>query len=329
MRRGNAGALQQPGHHLAQDHRFGESLRADDHGLSPGRVALRCRDIRREEREHRPGETRSRARHAVSDSTSSSWRCAATKARDELIGGRAHQLVQAAPLDDFAVAHQDQVIREVARLGDVVRYEEHRLAQRTEELPELALQVVPDDRIERTERLVEQEELGIEHQRACETDPLPLPARQARRMSREVIRCRWMSASSSATRASIRRSLPAQVARHQRQVFRRRHVRKEPAFLQHVAQPMSQPVRVVRRRCLRADRDAPRLRPQQRCGRPQHRRLSATARTHEGGRAAGLDRERQPLDREPLRQPQRHVLEGEHGSRSAVAYAVGWRETGR
>ena len=43
---------------------------------------------------------------------------------------------------------------------------------------EVLLHLAAHDRIERAERLVEQEQRGIEHERAHDADALPLPARE-------------------------------------------------------------------------------------------------------------------------------------------------------
>ena len=111
-----------------------------------------------------------------------------------------------------------------ARLAQVVGDEHHRLAQPREDVAQVLLQLVADHRVERAERLVEQQHVRVEHQRAHQADALALAARRARagdapsasagkRVERDAAR---------AARVLMRASGQPQVARHQGDVVARR-----------------------------------------------------------------------------------------------------------
>ena len=69
-------------------------------------------------------------------------------------------------------------------LTHVVRDEHHRLTEPACEGAEFALQLEARDRVERAERLVEQQEWWIESQSACHTDALALAAGKLVRKTR-------------------------------------------------------------------------------------------------------------------------------------------------
>src|SRR3546814_8007011 len=61
---------------------------------------------------------------------------------------------------------QDQLIGQKCRFGDIVGDHDDGFAQGAEQVLEFGLQVQTDQRIERTERLVEQQHVRIEHPRS-------------------------------------------------------------------------------------------------------------------------------------------------------------------
>ena len=97
---------------------------------------------------------------------------------DVVVGRRPDQLLRPAGLDDRPVAHDQDVVAELQRLGEVVGDEDHRLADFVVEPEDLVLHVPPDQRVERAERLVEEHHLGVDRERPGEADALLLAARQ-------------------------------------------------------------------------------------------------------------------------------------------------------
>ncbi len=89
-----------------------------------------------------------------------------------VVGRRAHHLVGRADLHDLAVAHDQDPVAELERLGEVVGDEHHRLAELAVEPDHLVLHVAADQRVERRERLVEQQDVGVAGERPRQADPL-------------------------------------------------------------------------------------------------------------------------------------------------------------
>ncbi len=84
-------------------------------------------------------------------------------------------------LDDAAIDHDDPV-GEIERLLLVVRDEDARQREsRRRQLPQPLAQLAADVRVQRAERLVEQQHFRLDGQRARERDALPLTARKLRR----------------------------------------------------------------------------------------------------------------------------------------------------
>ena len=98
------------------------------------------------------------------------------------------------------VEHGDRV-GEAEGLVDVVRHEDHRLGEARLQVAELVLQAGADERIERAEGLVHQQDRRIGGQGAGEADALALAAAQLRGIaSGELSGSRPSSANSSRTR---------------------------------------------------------------------------------------------------------------------------------
>jgi hypothetical protein len=97
---------------------------------------------------------------------------------DVLVRRRSHQLLGRAELDDRAVAHDRDPVAEPQGFGQVVRDEQHRLAGLVLKPHDLVLHVAPDQRVERTEGLVVEHQLGVDRERARQADALLHPARE-------------------------------------------------------------------------------------------------------------------------------------------------------
>src|SRR6185437_4765086 len=74
--------------------------------------------------------------------------------------------------------HHHDAARQEHRLGNRVRDEDHRLAGALPQLEELLVEPVADDLVECAERLVHEEEVGVERQRARDRDALLHAARE-------------------------------------------------------------------------------------------------------------------------------------------------------
>ena len=131
-------------------------------------------------------------------------------------------------------AQEDDLVGERGRVAEIVRHHHHRLAALLVDAPQIRLQLGADDRIERAERLVEQQRLGIEHERAHQAHALALPARQLASDNAPSSDggSRTSSPSVGDARVDLRARSPA---RRQRHVLDGGQVRKEPALLNDVA----------------------------------------------------------------------------------------------
>ncbi len=86
--------------------------------------------------------------------------------------------VGGAVLDDPSVLHHDHVVGDLPDDGQVVRDEQVADAQLGLEAREQLEHLGLDADVERGDGLVEDDQLGLERQRAGDRDALPLPARQ-------------------------------------------------------------------------------------------------------------------------------------------------------
>ncbi len=89
-----------------------------------------------------------------------------------VVGGCADHLGGRADLHDLAVAHDQDPVAELERLLQVVRDEDHRLADLFVQPDDLVLHVPADQRVERGERLVEHHHLRVGGQRPGQPDAL-------------------------------------------------------------------------------------------------------------------------------------------------------------
>ena len=89
-----------------------------------------------------------------------------------VVGGSSDDLLGRADLHEPAVLHDRDAVAELQGLGEVVGDEDHRLAQVLLQRDHLILHVPADQRVERAERLVEQQDLRVVRERASQPDPL-------------------------------------------------------------------------------------------------------------------------------------------------------------
>ena len=182
-------------------------------------------------------------------------------------------------LEDPAVDDDADAVGQRGRVLEVVRDEQRRQPQLGQQLGELAADDVARVRVERRERLVEQEHRRVARERPRERDPLPLAAG-------EVARPRLREVRDPEALEQLVDALPAaegDVAAHV-------EVRKERVLLEDepdraaLRRQVDAGVRVEPR--LGAQRDPPPLRPQQPGDRAQHARLPRSRRPDERERLA-------------------------------------------
>ena len=114
-----------------------------------------------------------------------------------------------------------------------------RLVELLKDLAEVRLQFAADHRVERAQRFIHQQEVGVEHQRAHQAHPLALSPRELAGIAIE--RCfRQARERAEHFEAGVDAVVfPFQKPRHQACVFPRGHVRKEPTVLDHVADALA------------------------------------------------------------------------------------------
>src|SRR5213078_2854271 len=105
---------------------------------------------------------------------------------------------------------------------------------------QLLLQAVARDRVERAERLVHQEQRWVGRERAREADTLPLATGELRRVALRVGRFEADELEQLGDARANPALVPAEQARHGRDVVADGHVREEPDLLDHVADPAPQ-----------------------------------------------------------------------------------------
>ena len=90
-------------------------------------------------------------------------------------------------LNDPAFVHEHDLVAEIGGFGEIVRDQNRGLLQSLENFLQILLQSGADERIERAERFVEQQQFRREHQRAHQTDALTLAAGKFERITTEQI----------------------------------------------------------------------------------------------------------------------------------------------
>ena len=105
---------------------------------------------------------------------------------DELVRRRVVKLERRADLRDDTLVEHDDLVGEGHRLRLVMRHIDHRRAEIGVELRQFEAHLHAQFGVEVGQRLVEQENLGLAHQRAADRDPLALAARKLGRTAIEI-----------------------------------------------------------------------------------------------------------------------------------------------
>ena len=124
------------------------------------------------------------AARAAAGSRSRLPRSAPMKLATKSSAGVGEDLGRGAGLGDHAaLAEDDHLVGEHERLVDVVGDEHDGLAELALQPVELDLEVGPHDRVDRAERLVHQQDVGVAGQRAGDADALLLATRELARVA--------------------------------------------------------------------------------------------------------------------------------------------------
>jgi hypothetical protein len=188
-------------------------------------------------------------------------------------------------------------VRKESCFGEVVRDDEHGLSQRSEQRSELVLQLQPDDRIERSQRLVEEHHVRIEKQRAKERRPLSLTARQLERVTIEqYLRKLHLRRERERPRRDVLLR-PSQPACDELRILAHGEVGEKAAVLDDVTDSASHFSEILLGEQPSVEADASCVRSQEAEKHPKESRFPATAGTDECQRFAASDFQRQVAQR--------------------------------
>src|SRR5258708_22315307 len=135
-----------------------------------------------------------------------------------------------------ALMQQSYGCRQLHGFFYIVGDEDGGFAQFRAEAQELALQIEPGDRVEGAEGFVEEKDFGIGGESAGDSHALPLASGELAGEARRKVGCGKSHASQQLLRAGLDLFLrPAFERRDQPHIARYREMRKETAFLNHVA----------------------------------------------------------------------------------------------
>ena len=246
----------------------------------------------------------------------------ARDARDEVgdvgVGGGEHDLLWRADLHDDAVAHDGDAIADAHGFFEIVRDEDRGLLHHRREPHELALQLAPDERVERAERLVHEQDVGLGGDGARQAHALLHAAR-------ELVREALAPAREFNHGKRFLGRVASRVARHAADLECHRHV-VEHAAVRHQAEvledhgdaPVAQRAQLgLRQRhdIAAIDKDAARRGFEQAVDVTQERGLARARQAHEAEDLAALDAEAGVVHAD-------HAVEGLQHLRLVQAFAL-------
>ena len=206
-------------------------------------------------------------------------------------------------LDDAAEIHHRDAVGDVTHDREVVRDEEIGQLEVSLELFEQIDDLRPNRNVERRDRLVADDEVRIHRERARDSDPLSLAARELVRVARRSI-LRQTDAHEQIAHAPVRVALRREPMHAHRLGDHPTHrvpriQGRERILEDHLHPPPQRPQVALaeRREILPVEGDPPGRRLVQADDRPADRGLAAARFTDEPERLAALDRERDIVDR--------------------------------
>ena len=224
----------------------------------------------------------------------SSKRCACpTKVITNSFAGSSYRCARRGDLLDLAAVHHHDLVGDVHRLLLVVGDDDRRRVRLLVQPPQPHAQLGANLRVERAERLVEQQHGGIDGERAGEAHPLPLTAGELRRVAiREAVELHELE---QLLHARLRLGLRALADLHaERDVVVDGHVLEGGVVLEDEADVAI--LRPAAGHVLVVDEDGSgvgRLEPRDHA---QQRRLAAAARAEQGGQRPRADLDRHVVE---------------------------------
>ena len=186
------------------------------------------------------------------------------------------------------VTHDADPIRQHQRLGLIMSDVDERGAERSLQLFQLDLHVLTEFEVERSQRFVEQQQGGLQHQAACDGHSLPLTARQlVDAFAGGAVQPHALEHGVAATQALVARdSTPSQP---ERDVLTHRHHGKQGELLEYHVDGAAIRRDVAHARA--ADDDVAGIGRDEARDHAKQRGLTASRRTQYGEEAAALHRE--------------------------------------
>ena len=239
---------------------------------------------------------------------------ASDKIGDEVVGGTGQNLPRRADLHDATMIEQHDAVRQAQRFVDVVRHQHDRLAGGVMNPADLLLQRVPGHGIERAERLVHQQHVGIARQGTGNAYPLLLSPGQLMRIAVAVQRGRELERLQQLGHALARaRARPAQQIGDGRDVLLDRPVWKQADRLDGIAHAQAKVFAFEAANFLSGEQDAAAVVLEQAIDHLQCARLARPRRADHDGEFAFGDRQRKVVDRLGAIERLADMLESDHG----------------
>lgn len=144
-------------------------------------------------------------------------------------------------LEKPSIIHDHDAIAHFKSLVDVMSYEQDSLPEASLNAKKLILKIQAGDGVDRSERLVEQHDIRVEHERSRKPDSLLLSARELMRVSIAELSRLEPDKFQQLIRPLIHPSLvPLHETRNDRNILLNRHMREEADLLDYISEPAAQ-----------------------------------------------------------------------------------------
>src|SRR6266536_469571 len=243
------------------------------------------------------------------DELAAKLRRLADEREHELVRRPLVQVLRSADLLDASVVHEHDVVGDLHRLLLVVR-DEHRCHVHLVVQPaQPVAQLLPHARVERAERLVEQQHLRLDGEGARERHPLPLPSGELRGIAlAEPLELHELEQLVHAVADLLLR--PAPHGQPERDVVGNRHVLERCVVLED--EPDAALLRAQLRRLATGDEHLAGVRLLEPGDHAQERRLARSARPEQRHERAARHVHRDVVERDELAKALRHVAGRDH-----------------